>query len=67
MANGLRSRWVMAGGVKTHYTEAGDNGKVIVVLHGGGAGSSGASGMGALMGLCSDFRVVAPDSSAALD
>jgi pimeloyl-ACP methyl ester carboxylesterase len=64
MANSvIRSRWVMANGVKTHYSETGDGGKVIVMLHGGGAGSSGASGMGALMERLGDeFRVVAPDS-----
>jgi pimeloyl-ACP methyl ester carboxylesterase len=53
----------MAGGVKTHYTESGDDGPVIVGLHGGGAGSSGESGMGPLMpGLGEDFRYIAPDS-----
>src|ERR1700691_3673653 len=64
MANSvIRSRWVKANGVKTHYSETGDGGKVIVALHGGGAGSSGASGMGALMERLGDeFRVVAPDS-----
>jgi pimeloyl-ACP methyl ester carboxylesterase len=64
MADGaLRSRWVKVNGVKTHYMEAGDNGPVIVMLHGGGHGSSGHSGMGALMlALQSDFRIVAPDS-----
>ena len=59
----LRSRWVMANGVKTHYSEVGDNGPVIIALHGGGAGSSGESGMGLMMPyLADDFRVLAPDS-----
>ena len=59
----LRSRWVMANGVKTHYTESGDNGPVLVALHGGGAGSSGLAGMGAAMErLADEFRVIAPDS-----
>jgi len=36
---------------------------VIVALHGGGAGSSGESGMGLVMPLlAADFRVIAPDS-----
>jgi pimeloyl-ACP methyl ester carboxylesterase len=62
--NGLRSRWVMANGVKTHYTEAGGNGKVLVALHGGGAGSSGVAGMGLVMERFAndDIRVLAPDS-----
>jgi len=58
MANAvLRSRWVMARGVKTHYTESGGDGKVLVALHGGGAGSSGVAGMGLVMEkLADDFR-----------
>jgi pimeloyl-ACP methyl ester carboxylesterase len=62
--NGLRSRWVMANGVKTHYTEAGGDGKVLVALHGGGAGSSGVAGMGLVMERFAndDIRVLAPDS-----
>jgi len=64
MANAvLRSRWVMARGVKTHYTESGGDGKVLVALHGGGAGSSGVAGMGLVMEkLADDFRCIAPDS-----
>jgi pimeloyl-ACP methyl ester carboxylesterase len=64
MANSkLHSRWVMANGVKTHYTECGGDGKVLVALHGGGAGSSGIAGMGLVMErLADDFRCIAPDS-----
>jgi pimeloyl-ACP methyl ester carboxylesterase len=64
MAEGeLRSRYVMAGGVKTHYTEAGNDGPVIVALHGGGAGASGAAGMSRMMTrLGRDFRIIALDS-----
>ena len=59
----LRSRWVNANGVKTHYIEAGGDGPAIVALHGGGHGSSGLSGMGGLMTeLRDDFRMLAPDS-----
>jgi pimeloyl-ACP methyl ester carboxylesterase len=64
MANAIiRSRWVKANGVKTHYAEAGDNGTPIVALHGGGHGSSGMAGMGLLMAeLASDCTIYAPDS-----
>jgi pimeloyl-ACP methyl ester carboxylesterase len=63
MPSHLRSRFVLANGVRTHYSEAGGDGPVIVGLHGGGAGSSGAAGMGLLMEKLADqFRVVAPDS-----
>lgn len=59
----IRSRWVMAGGVRTHYSESGGDGPVLVALHGGGAGSSGASGMGPVMErLADEFHVIAPDS-----
>jgi 2-hydroxy-6-oxonona-2,4-dienedioate hydrolase len=59
----VRSRWVLANGVKTHYSEAGENGPPLIALHGGGAGSSGAAGMGLVMPLLGrDFRVIAPDS-----
>ena len=59
----IRSRWVMANGVKTHYSESGSGGPVLVALHGGGAGSSGVAGMGAAMERMADeFRIVAPDS-----
>jgi len=58
-----RSRFVSAGGVKTHYTESGGDGPVLIAMHGGGAGSSGAAGMGALMSLLADsFRVIGLDS-----
>jgi pimeloyl-ACP methyl ester carboxylesterase len=59
----LRSRWVKANGAKTHYIEVGNDGSVIVALHGGGHGSSGRSGMGPVMErLADEFRVLAPDS-----
>jgi pimeloyl-ACP methyl ester carboxylesterase len=59
----IRSRWVNVNGVKTHYSETGDNGPVLVALHGGGAGSSGLAGMGpAMQRLADEFRVIAPDS-----
>lgn len=58
----IRSRYVMANGVKTHYSESGGDGPVLIALHGGGAGSSGAAGMGACMQRLGDeFRVIAPD------
>lgn len=56
------SRWVLANGVKTHYSECGE-GKPLVALHGGGAGSSGKSGLGLVMPLLGEHaRVLAPDS-----
>ncbi len=58
-----RSRYVMAGNVKTHYYEAGDNGSPVVMMHGGGAGSSGEAGFGSIMPILGQkYRVLALDS-----
>jgi pimeloyl-ACP methyl ester carboxylesterase len=62
-ASELRSRFVMVNGVKTHYTEAGGDGPVLVGMHGGGAGSSGGAGLGGVIELlANDFRVIGLDS-----
>ena len=59
----LRSRTVMAGRIRTHYSECGENGFPVVLCHGGGPGSSGEAGFGQLMvALAPEFQVYAPDS-----
>src|SRR2546425_11991533 len=59
----LRSRYVMAGRILTHYVEVGDNGPAVVLCHGGGAGSSGEAGFGRVMpALAEHFQVYAVDS-----
>jgi pimeloyl-ACP methyl ester carboxylesterase len=63
MSNEIRSRYVMANGVRTHYWEAGNDGPSVIALHGGGAGSSGMAGMGPLLDRLADkARIIAPDS-----
>ena len=63
MLHEIRSRYVMANGVRTHYWESGNGGPTVVALHGGGAGSSGMAGMGPLLErLGADARCIAPDS-----
>jgi pimeloyl-ACP methyl ester carboxylesterase len=63
MANNRRSRFVMVNGVKTHYTESGGDGPVIVAMHGGGHGSSGEAGLGRLLDLLGDrYRLIGLDS-----
>jgi pimeloyl-ACP methyl ester carboxylesterase len=63
MAADLRSRFVTVHGCKTHYIESGNDGPVIVALHGGGAGASGEAGMAPMMhNLPPQFRVIALDS-----
>jgi len=52
----------MAGGIRTHYSEAGDDGPAVILLHGGGPGSSGAAGWRFMIpALAPHFRVYAPD------
>jgi 2-hydroxy-6-oxonona-2,4-dienedioate hydrolase len=63
MANARRSRFVMVNGIKTHYTESGGDGPVILGMHGGGHGSSGEAGLGKLFELLGDrYRVIGLDS-----
>ena len=64
MVHEKRSRFVVANGIKTHYTECGDDGPVLVGLHGGGAGSSGEAGFGRIMPFLAEagYRVIGVDS-----
>lgn len=63
MATSRRSRFIMVNGIKTHYTESGDNGRVIVGMHGGGAGSSGEAGLGRLLDILGEkYRIIGLDS-----
>lgn len=63
MPNNRRSRFVMLNGIKTHYTESGGDGPVILAMHGGGHGSSGEAGLGRLLDLLGDrYRVIGLDS-----
>src|SRR5262245_5295921 len=59
----LRSRTVMAGRIRTRYSEFGNNGPAVVLCPGGGPGSSGEAGFGQLMPtLATKFQIYAPDS-----
>ena len=63
MAGSFRSRNVMTGRFRTHYTECGGNGPALVLCHGGGPGSSGEAGFAQLMPtLATQFQVYALDS-----
>lgn len=44
LGSGYNSGWVLANGVRTHYSWAGTEGPVVVLCHGGGPGSSGEAG-----------------------
>lgn len=55
------SRWVKLGAIRTHYVEAGD-GPPVLLIHGGGPGSSGEYGWGPVIpALARRFRVLAID------
>ena len=57
-----RQNWVLARDIKTRYSEAGEDGPTLVMLHGGGPGASGAAGFRRIIPLMSDrFRIYAPD------
>ena len=61
-ASQLRSRYVMAGRVRTHYTETGDNGAPLILGHGGGPGFSGEASFGRILpALGAEFQVYAVD------
>lgn len=63
MAITRRSRFVRVNGIKTHYTESGGDGPVILAMHGGGHGSSGEAGLGRLLDLLGDrYRLIGLDS-----
>jgi 2-hydroxy-6-oxonona-2,4-dienedioate hydrolase len=57
------SGWVLAGGVRTHYSWAGLDGPAVVLLHGGGPGASGAAGWRLVLPAlaAAGFRAFAPD------
>ena len=58
-----RSRWLRTGSFRTHYVEAGDDGPVLVQLHGGGYAQSAVSANGTIIPILGEhFRVIAPDA-----
>ena len=60
---GYYNNWVLANGVRTHYSWAGTDGPAVILLHGGGPGSSGEAGWRFMMPAMAKagFRVFAPD------
>ncbi len=59
----LRSRYVMVGGIRTHYVETGHNAPPVVLCHGGAPGFSGEEGFGKIMPALGDkFQVYGLDS-----
>ena len=55
--------WVLANGVKTHYSWAGTEGPAVIMLHGAGPGASGAAGWRYMLPALAEagFRAFAPD------
>jgi len=57
------SGWVLANGVRTHYSWAGTEGPAVVLMHGGGPGASGEGGWRTMLPALAQagFRAFAPD------
>jgi len=61
MIQEYKHSWIEVDGVNTHYIEAGD-GEPFILIHGGGAGSSGEVNYGDVVGAVGEyFHVIAPD------
>jgi pimeloyl-ACP methyl ester carboxylesterase len=61
MKTSYKHSWVFVDGVKAHYIQAG-SGDPFVLIHGGGAGSSGEANYGDVVGpLGRNFHAIAPD------
>lgn len=63
LGTGYYDGWVLANGVRTHYSWAGMEGPAVVLLHGGGPGSSGEAGWRFMLPALAEagFRAFAPD------
>ncbi|HWK22152.1 MAG TPA: alpha/beta hydrolase [Ureibacillus sp.] len=60
---GIHNSWVLANGVRTHYSWAGTEGPAVILLHGAGPGANGAAGWRLMIPALAEagFRVYAPD------
>ncbi|MUG72737.1 alpha/beta fold hydrolase [Paenibacillus validus] len=63
LGSSYHNGWVLANGVRTHYSWAGTEGPAVVLCHGGGPGSSGGAGWRFMLPALAEagFRVYAPD------
>lgn len=58
----INQRYITVHGIRTHYIDAGEKGRpVVVLLHGGGLDCAELSWGAAIPALAGDFRVIAPD------
>ncbi|MGH7905762.1 MAG: alpha/beta fold hydrolase [Candidatus Binataceae bacterium] len=62
LRTGYHSGWMLANGIRTHYSWAGAEGPAVVLLHGGGPGSSGEVGWRLMLPALAEagFRAFAP-------
>ena len=62
-SNAYYDGWVLTNGIRTHYTWAGTEGPPIILIHGGGPGSSGEAGWRYMLPALAEagYRVFAPD------
>lgn len=60
---GFHNSWVLANGVRTHYSWAGTEGPAVILLHGAGPGAGGAAGWRFMLPALAKagYRAFAPD------
>lgn len=60
---GFHNSWVLANGVRTHYSWAGTEGPAVILLHGAGPGAGGAAGWRFMLPALAEagYRAFAPD------
>ncbi|KAA9031684.1 alpha/beta hydrolase [Niallia endozanthoxylica] len=60
---GFHNSWVLANGVRTHYSWAGTEGPAVILLHGAGPGACGAAGWRLMLPALAEagYRAFAPD------
>ncbi|WP_144548448.1 alpha/beta fold hydrolase [Bacillus sp. X1(2014)] len=63
LGNGIYDGWVLANGIRTHYAWSGTEGPAVILLHGGGPGSSGYAGWRYMLPFLAEegFRAIALD------
>lgn len=63
LGTGYHDGWVLANGIRTHYSWAGTEGPAVILCHGGGPGSSGEAGWRFMLPALAEagFRAFAPD------
>ncbi len=57
----IQHQFIQVQGIRTHYLQAGQNGPIVLLLHGGGLDTADISWSGLIPHLADSHRVIAPD------